>query len=100
MAPRTELERQLVALWAEILGTSLIGVDDDFFGLGGNSLVAVQLMSRVRSRLGARLPMRSLFEAPTVARMARLVETARAGAADVEEPAIVPVARDVARVDG
>ena len=100
VAPRTELERQLVALWAEILGTGLIGVDDDFFGLGGNSLVAVQLMSRVRSRLGARLPMRSLFEAPTVARMARLVETARAGAADVEEPEIVPVARDVARVDG
>ena len=100
VAPRSELERQLVALWAEILGTSLIGVDDDFFALGGNSLVAVQLMSRVRSRLGARLPMRSLFEAPTVARMARLVETARAGAADVEEPEIVPVARDVPLRDG
>jgi phthiocerol/phenolphthiocerol synthesis type-I polyketide synthase E len=93
-APRSEVEKQLVGLWAEILGTSLIGVDDDFFALGGNSLVAVQLMARVRSRLGARLPMRSLFEAPTVAQMAQLVEAARRGAADVEEPEIVPVQRD------
>jgi phthiocerol/phenolphthiocerol synthesis type-I polyketide synthase E len=93
VAPRSELEQQLVRLWAEILGSGKIGIDDDFFALGGNSLVAVQLISRVRSKLGVKLPMRSLFKAPTVAGMAALVESARSGAPELEEPEIVPVPR-------
>lgn len=73
-APRTELERRICALWEAVLGVGKVGVDDDFFDLGGNSLVAVQLISQIREALGTKLPMRTLFEAPTVAGMAETVE--------------------------
>jgi phthiocerol/phenolphthiocerol synthesis type-I polyketide synthase E len=79
-APRTDLERTVAALWSELLGASPVGRDDDFFLLGGNSLVAIQLVSLVQDRLGVQLPIRSLFEAPTVAGVARLLETALAAA--------------------
>jgi acyl carrier protein len=78
--PRTELERTVAALWSELLGASPVGRDDDFFLLGGNSLVAIQLVSLVHDRLGVQLPIRSLFEAPTVTGVARLLEIALAAA--------------------
>lgn len=77
VAPRTELEAAIVRLWGEVLGGDEVGVEDDFFELGGNSLVAVQLIALMRKQLGVRLPMRSLFEEPTVAGVARLVEQLR-----------------------
>ncbi|WP_433330232.1 SDR family NAD(P)-dependent oxidoreductase [Spirillospora sp. CA-294931] len=77
VAPRTELEATIARLFAEVLGGEGIGIEDDFFELGGNSLVAVQLLALVRKQLGARLPMRSLFEEPTAAGIAVLVEQAR-----------------------
>jgi acyl carrier protein len=61
--PYTPMETTLAALWAEVLGADQVGADDDFFDLGGNSLVAVQLIARVRNRLGVKLPMQTLFEA-------------------------------------
>jgi acyl carrier protein len=73
--PTTDLERELVALWEEATGTRGIGIEHDFFEIGGNSLVAVQLMSRVRTTFGVKLPMRSLFEAPTIAAMAAAITT-------------------------
>ena len=73
VAPRNELEQALAGVWADVLGAGQVGVEDDFFELGGNSLVAVQLISVIRSRLGVRMPMKSLFEAPTVAGLARLL---------------------------
>ena len=73
-APRTALEAQLAAIWAEVLGVADVARDDDFFELGGNSLVAVQLVAQVRKATGVRLPMRSLFEAKTVAAMAEQME--------------------------
>ncbi|HEX5496059.1 MAG TPA: SDR family NAD(P)-dependent oxidoreductase, partial [Mycobacteriales bacterium] len=77
-APRTPLEATLCELWGDVLGADRIGVDDDFFDLGGNSLVAVQLIAQVRKSVGEKLPMRSLFEAPTVAGMAAAIERLRA----------------------
>jgi acyl carrier protein len=74
--PETELERTLAALWQETLGVSPIGVEDDFFELGGNSLIAVQVASRVRERFQIELALPSLFEQPTVRRLAGLVEEA------------------------
>jgi len=74
--PGTDLEKALAALWQEALGVSQVGVDDDFFDLGGNSLVAVQLASRVRERYRIELPLPTLFESPTVRRLAANVEAA------------------------
>jgi NAD(P)-dependent dehydrogenase (short-subunit alcohol dehydrogenase family)/acyl carrier protein len=74
LAPSGQVEQQLVQLWEEATGTTGIGVEHDFFQVGGNSLVAAQLMARVRSAFGVKLPMRVLFESPTISAMARAVE--------------------------
>jgi phthiocerol/phenolphthiocerol synthesis type-I polyketide synthase E len=85
--PRTELEKAVAQVWREALGVEVIGVDDDFFGLGGNSLVAVQLIAALRKAVGVRLPMRSLFETPTVAGLAALIEEIKAEETTAAEPA-------------
>ncbi|WP_433541412.1 SDR family NAD(P)-dependent oxidoreductase [Streptosporangium sandarakinum] len=81
VAPRGEVEAAVARLWGEVLGGERIGVDDDFFELGGNSLIAVQLIALIRKELGVRLPMRSLFEEPTVAGVTALIEQTRAATA-------------------
>ncbi|HEY0636927.1 MAG TPA: SDR family NAD(P)-dependent oxidoreductase, partial [Pseudonocardiaceae bacterium] len=83
----TGLEATLAAVWREILGVDRVGADDDFFALGGNSLVAVQLVAQVRKAVGVRLPMRSLFETPTVRGLAARVEQLRGEAAAAAPPA-------------
>lgn len=80
VAPRNDLEAALARLWGEVLGARQVSVEQDFFELGGNSLVAVQLIALIRKKIGVRLPMRSLFQVPTVAGMATLVEELRSGA--------------------
>ena len=77
VAPQGELEAAVARLFGAVLGDEEIGADDDFFELGGNSLVAVQLIALIRKEMAVRLPMRSLFEAPTVAGVAALVEEAQ-----------------------
>ncbi|MDH6678002.1 amino acid adenylation domain-containing protein [Rhodococcus sp. LBL1] len=74
-APRSDAEKTVAAVYAEVLGIEKVGLDDDFFELGGNSLVATQVVTRVGAALGVRLGVRELFEASTVAALA-----ARAGA--------------------
>nr|BBD17742.1 polyketide synthase [Streptomyces sp.] len=70
VAPRTELERDLVAHWQEVLGVEGIGVDDNFFDLRGDSLLALQLVTRIRSALGHVFTVAALVEHPTVAGLA------------------------------
>ncbi|XIG72348.1 non-ribosomal peptide synthetase (plasmid) [Streptomyces sp. SGAir0957] len=73
-APRTETERTVAAVWAEVLGIDTVGADDDFFALGGHSLLATRVVSRLRRRLGVDVPVRALFGAPTPALLAAAVE--------------------------
>ncbi|MDP9122814.1 MAG: condensation domain-containing protein, partial [Acidobacteriota bacterium] len=78
---------------AEILGLPRVGVRDDFWSLGGHSLSATQVLSRVRRRLGADLDVRSLFEAPTIETLARRIEVRRQGAPVASAPPLLPLPR-------
>jgi amino acid adenylation domain-containing protein len=84
VAPRGDLERQLERLWSRLLGVEGIGVHDDFFRLGGHSLLGTRLIGRVREEMGVDLPLRSVFNAPTVAKMAAEIAEARLQSADRE----------------
>ena len=89
VAPRNEVEETLVEIWAEVLKIERVGVLDNFFELGGHSLVAVQVIARVRKYMGVEVPVRSLFEEPTVAALANTLVRARVNGATPIAP-IVP----------
>lgn len=76
-APKTETEKAIARVWQEILKVDRVGVEDNFFELGGHSLLAMQIMSRVRKALGAELSIDKFFAAPTVAALARAIESQR-----------------------
>lgn len=76
--PRTPAERSVVAALEEVLGISPVGVDDDFFDLGGDSLAALQVVARVSEELGVDLPHQIMLDAPTAASVAAFVETSGA----------------------
>ncbi len=81
VAPRTPTEETIAAIWQEVLGLSQVGVDDRFFDLGGHSLDATRIMSRVNRELGLALPLKVLFETLTVARLAERADEAASEAA-------------------
>ncbi|HEV2734946.1 MAG TPA: condensation domain-containing protein, partial [Longimicrobiaceae bacterium] len=87
-APRTELEEVLAGIWEEVLEVGSVGAHDDFFALGGHSLLVMQVAARVRRSLGVDLPFRDLFRAPTVAGIAARVEALRREGALPEAPPI------------
>jgi thioesterase domain-containing protein/acyl carrier protein len=75
VAPRTDLERQLVTIWEEVLDIQPIGVTDDFFDLGATSIVAARLFASIELKLRAKLPLAPVFQAPTIERLAKLLES-------------------------
>jgi amino acid adenylation domain-containing protein len=77
VGPRNEGESQLATIWSELLKIPVIGVDQNFFDLGGHSLLVLQMVARIRRTQGVELPARSVFEAPTIAALAQEVEKAR-----------------------
>ena len=74
VAPRNPVETQLAELWTTVLGLPQVGITDNFFDLGGHSLLATQLLSRLRTALGIEIPLRILFETPTIEGLAAAME--------------------------
>lgn len=74
VAPRNPVEAQLAELWATVLGLPQVSITDNFFDLGGHSLLATQLLSRLRTALGIEIPLRTLFETPTIEGLAAALE--------------------------
>lgn len=92
VAPRTDLERKLAGIWQQLLGLERVGVNDSFFELGGDSLLGIQLTSTVKKQLEAKISAVTLFEAPTIAALASLLQAQQAEAA--------PAAFDASRARG
>jgi acyl transferase domain-containing protein/thioesterase domain-containing protein/acyl carrier protein len=92
-APRDEIERELASLWQGLLGVAEVGINDDFFELGGQSLVAVRLFQRIGKKYGVEMPLSSLFQASTIAECAALLrDTLRRPHPGDTESAVTPLA--------
>ena len=72
VAPRDEIESQLASIWQEVLGVPNLGIHDNFFELGGHSLLAIQLFAAIEEKFGKKLPLATLFEAPTIEQLAKI----------------------------
>ncbi|MFC5720643.1 amino acid adenylation domain-containing protein [Streptomyces gamaensis] len=91
VAPRTPAETAVTEVWAEVLGVERVGVEDDFFDLGGDSILSMRVVSRLRAALGVRLPARALFAAPTPAALAATFTAREEGEDRAEEHTPIPV---------
>jgi len=94
VGPRTEIEELVMQVWLKVLELDKIGVCDNFFELGGHSLLATRVIARLRNNFGIDLPLRRIFETPTVAGLARAVETALRAGQEIEITPILPVSRE------
>lgn len=94
VGPSTLTEELLSSIWAAVLGLERVGVEDNFFEIGGHSLLATQVISRIREAFAIELPLRALFDRPTVAALAPCVEECRRGGVSEKAPLLVQVARD------
>jgi acyl carrier protein len=88
VAASTATEKQVAAIWQELLGMEKVGIHDNFFELGGHSLMAIQLVTEIRTRMDAEISVATLFEGPTVHSLSRLVEP------EAAEPAVVDQSRE------
>lgn len=93
VAPRTPIEEVLAGIWAHVLNVETVGVHDNFFDLGGHSLLATQVISRITQSLEIKLPLRALFEYPTIATLAQFIQSGGEKEKD-RIPPIVPVSRE------
>ena len=94
-APRTPTEEMLAVIWARVLGLGAgVGPDDDFFALGGHSLLATQVLSRIRESFRVEPPLRAVFESPSLAALARVVDAALRAGSGPEAPPFTSVPRE------
>jgi acyl carrier protein len=97
--PRNDVERQLTAIWRELLDVKQFGVSDNFFDLGGNSLIAMQVLARIRKVFKVEVSVRSLFDGPSIDALGEAVEKAKTSGAVRRGPAIVPRPRPATAAD-
>jgi amino acid adenylation domain-containing protein len=97
--PRNEVERQLASIWRELLDVKEFGVTDDFFDLGGDSLLAMQVLARIRKAFQVEVSIRSLFDGPSIDALCRAVEEAKASGTVPRVPPIVPRPQPATGVD-
>lgn len=83
VAPRTETETQLAAIWMDVLKKERVGITDNFLSLGGHSLMAIRVLGKISKAFGVRLPLRVLFETPTIEGLAVLIESERKTSAPI-----------------
>jgi NAD(P)-dependent dehydrogenase (short-subunit alcohol dehydrogenase family)/acyl carrier protein len=93
-APSSEVEEKLAGIWQRLLGIGKVGRNDSFFRLGGHSLVAIQLINRVRDTFEVEMDLRASFEAPTIAELAERIQQAQQSAREVPVPPLAPLARE------
>jgi acyl carrier protein len=98
VGPRTEIEATLCEIFGAVLRIHKVGIHDNFFELGGHSLLATQAVSRMRDALRKTIPLRNLFEAPTVSALALLIEKSKESQEAVHAPAIARASRESYRV--
>jgi acyl carrier protein len=96
--PRNETEEKLAAIASRLLNIERVGVEDNFFELGGHSLLATQFVSRVRDAFQVEMPLRLLFEKPTIAELAGEIQRLQSGGGAPQAPRIKAISRDSVRV--
>lgn len=100
VAPRTSIEQQVAQIWSQVLGLERVGIQDNFFQIGGHSLLATQVISRILIEISIEIPLRSLFDKPTLAELAEAIEQLKDQQPNtLSVPAIVPISRIRSSVD-
>ncbi|TCP57971.1 amino acid adenylation domain-containing protein [Tumebacillus sp. BK434] len=99
IAPATPTEEKLAALWSDVLGVERIGTADNFFERGGHSLMAMQIVTRVRRQFSVELPVARLFETPTIAQLAAVIDASGTAPAKPKKPAMSKLSRAAHRID-
>jgi amino acid adenylation domain-containing protein len=97
VAPKTPTEEGVAKIWQQVLRREPIGTDENFFELGGHSLLATQVISRIREQFRIELPIRAIFDHPTIVSLAKAISSTDNGAAKSAEPAITRVSREAYR---
>ena len=93
VAPRNPVEEVIVKIWSEVLNINVIGIYNNFFLLGGHSLLATQVISRIKKHLEVAIPLRTIFETPTVSALAKAVEKAKLVQKGIDIPKLKPIPR-------